>query len=624
MSPQFPAEEIEQSIAERFEKQAAAHPGRVAIRSAGLTMTYAELNAAANRLGRAVLRDGGEADRVVLLFEQGGPVLVGVLAVLKAGKTYVPLDPESPPARLAELLEDAQAGLILTNSRHRALAEQLASGPSLPVVAADDTDPATSGDDLGLSIAPDAIAYMLYTSGSTGRPKGVVQTHRNLLHFVRSYTNSLGITPQDRIGWLHSITFSASNMNVYPALLNGATLCPYDVRTRGVNHLAQVLLEERITICQCVPTVFRHFIASLGGTERFPDLRIWELGGEPVYRRDVELFRARFPAYALLINRLALTEASVAAQYVIAPEADLPGSAVPVGHAADGVEISLSDESGRPIPPGQVGEIIVKSHHLSPGYWRRPDLTAAAFHPDPEVPGRRMYRTGDLGRMQPGGLLEYFGRKDFRVKVRGYTIEVAEVETALLELGRFKHALVVAREDRRGDQRLVAYLVSGNGVVPTATELRARLTRRLPDYMVPTAFVMLDELPATSTGKLDRMALPAPDETTAESGASYAAPCTPLERLVADVWAEVFGLERVGVHDDFFALGGHSLLATQLVSRIWRAVGVELPMQAVFEAPTVAELAGKVALQSHTAGFRAHGARRGPTRSPMNPEEGDV
>lgn len=620
MSRSFPAEEIEQSIAARFEKQVAAYPDRIAIRSEGRAMTYAELNAAANRLARAILHGSADAERVVLLYEQGAPVIVAILAVLKAGKTYVPIDPTYPPARLVELLEDAQAGLILTDHRHHAVAEQLASVGSLHVVNADAVDSASPGVNLGLRIAPSATAYMLYTSGSTGRPKGVVQQHRNLLHFVRTYTNSLSITPQDRIGWLHSITFSASNMNVYPALLNGATLYPYDVKSRGVDHLARVLLEERITICHCVPTVFRHFIASLGGTERFPDLRIWELGGEPVYRRDVELFRARFPGHAVLINRLAFTEASVAAQFVIAPETELAGSAVPVGHAAEGIEISLSDESGRPIPPGQVGEIIVKSHHLSPGYWRRPDLTAAAFHPDPEVPGRRMYRTGDLGRMQPGGLLEYFGRKDFRVKVRGYTIEVAEVEAALLELGTFRHAVVDAREDRRGDQRLVAYLVPENGVVLPATELRARLLQRLPDYMVPTAFVMLDELPATSTGKLDRLALPAPDETAPQPEASYAAPRTPLEELVADVWAEVFGLGRVGVHDDFFALGGHSLLATQLVSRIWRAAGVELPVRAVFEAPTVAELVGKLALQSHTEPTGLSLGRR----PRLNPDDGDV
>ena len=590
MSEQFPPEEIEQSIGERFEKQAAAHPDRIAIRSGGRSMTYAELNAAANRLGRAILHAAGDADRVVLLFEQGGPVIVAVLAVLKAGKTYVPLDPGYPAARLAELVEDSEAGLILTDDAHLEGAKMLASGRSLPVLSSDAVDPSDRGDDLGMRVAPDAIAYMLYTSGSTGRPKGVVQKHRNLLHFVRTYTNSCRITPDDRIAWLHSITFSASNMNVYPALLNGAAVYPHDVKRRGVDGLAELLMGERITVCQCVPTVFRHFLSGLTGEERFPDLRVFELGGEPVYRRDVELFRARVGTHCVLVNRLAFTEASVAAQYFITAETELPASAVPVGRPAEGMEILVLGEDGREAGREEVGEIALRSHHLSPGYWRRPDLTAKAFT---NGGGPRTYRTGDMGRIRADGLLEYAGRKDFRVKVRGYTIEVAEVEAALLEIGGVKSAVVVAREDHRGDQRLVAYLVPA-GVAPTPDELRTRLGDRLPDFMVPSAFMVLDAFPLTSTGKLDRLALPAPDLTQVEAAGGYAAPRTDTEAKVAAIWAEVFALDRVGIHDDFFALGGHSLLAGRIAARIRQAYGVELSLGALFDAPTVAELCGQL------------------------------
>ena len=590
MSEQFAPEEIEQSIAERFEKQAATHPDRIAIRSGGRSMTYAELNAAANRLGRAILHAAGEADRVVLLFEQGGPVIVAVLAVLKAGKTYVPLDPSYPAARLAELVEDSEAGLILTDDAHLEGAKRLASGRSLPVLSSDAVDPAARGDDLGMSVAPDAIAYMLYTSGSTGRPKGVVQKHRNLLHFVRTYTNSCRITPDDRIAWLHSITFSASNMNVYPALLNGAAVYPHDVKRRGVDGLAELLMGERITVCQCVPTVFRHFLSGLTGEERFPDLRVFELGGEPVYRRDVELFRVRVGTHCVLVNRLAFTEASVAAQYFITADIELPASAVPVGRPAEGMEILVLGEDGREAGREEVGEIALRSHHLSPGYWRRPDLTAKAFT---NGGGPRTYRTGDMGRIRADGLLEYAGRKDFRVKVRGYTIEVAEVEAALLEIGGVKSAVVVAREDHRGDQRLVAYLVPA-GMAPTADELRTRLGDRLPDFMVPSAFMVLDAFPLTSTGKLDRLALPAPDLTQVETAGGYAAPRTDTEAKVAAIWAEVFALDRVGIHDDFFALGGHSLLAGRIAARIRQAYGVDLSLGALFDAPTVAELCGQL------------------------------
>jgi amino acid adenylation domain-containing protein len=594
VSRPFPAEEIEQSIAQRFEKQVAAYPDRLAMRSGAQSLTYAELNAAANRVARAILHAAPEAERVVLLFEQGIPVVVAVLAVLKAGKTYVPLDPMYPAARLAELLDDAQGGLVLTSGRHLAPAERLGTQAALPVVDTDGIDPAAPGGNLGLAVSPDAIAYMLYTSGSTGRPKGVIQKHRNLLHFVRTYTNSLGIGPEDRIGWLHSMTFSASNMNVYPALLNGAAVFPYDVKTRGVDELPGLLQREAITVCQCVPTVFRHLLNCVTGEEKFPDLRVFELGGEPVYRRDVELFHRRVGTRCLLVNRLAFTEASVAAQHFITPETQLSGSTVPVGRPADGTEILVLGEDGRELGPDEVGEIALRSRHLSPGYWRNPELTTKAFPPAHNGNGVRMYRTGDLGRLRPDGLLEYAGRKDFRVKVRGYTIEVAEVEAALLEVRGVKSAVAVAREDDRGDKRLVAYVVP-SGQPPASAELREHLNARLPDFMVPSAFVVLDAFPVTSTGKLDRLALPAPDFSSDES-AEYTAPRNEVERTVANIWAEVFAMERVGIHDDFFALGGHSLLAGQIAGRLRRAYGVDVSLGILFDAPTVAELCARLNL----------------------------
>jgi amino acid adenylation domain-containing protein len=595
VSPRFPAEEIEQSIADRFEKQVAAYPDRLAMRIGDRGLTYAELNAAANRIARAILQTAPQSERVVLLFDQGIAVVVAVLAVLKAGKTYVPLDPLYPAARLADLLTDAEAGLILTSGRYRSAAERAAGHAALPIIDTDDLDPAAPGDDLGLRISPDAIAYMLYTSGSTGRPKGVIQKHRNLLHFVRTYTNSMRIGPEDRIGWLHSMTFSASNMNVYPGLLNGAAVFPYDVKTRGLDELPALLQDEHITVCQCVPTVFRHFLNGLTGQERFPALRVFELGGEPVYRSDVELFRRRVGTHPVLVNRLALTEASVAAQYFITAETALNGSAVPVGRPAEGMEILVLGEDGREVGPDEVGEIALRSRHLSPGYWRRPDLTAKAFPPSENGNGVRMYRTGDLGRMRADGLLEYAGRKDFRVKVRGYTIEVAEVESALLEARGVKSVVVMTREDERGDQRLVAYVVRA-GEPPKPAELREHLAARLPDFMIPSAFVVLDAFPVTNTGKLDRLALPAPDFTAEASGNGYVAPRSEVERTVAAIWAEVFGLDRVGIHDDFFALGGHSLLAGRISARIRRAYDVELSLGVLFDAPTVAELGDRVNL----------------------------
>ncbi len=599
MTEQFARSEIEQSIADRFERMAARHGTTVAVRADGHGISYAALNRSANRIAGTLIAAAPRAERALLLFEQGLGVLAAVLGTLKAGKAYVPLDPTHPAARLAEMLHDSEAGVIVSDAAHRELARQLAAPSALAVVDIDGLDAGRPDENLGIRVDPAATAYMLYTSGSTGKPKGVVQRHRNLLHFVRSYTEGMGITPADRIAWLHSMAFSASNMNVYPALLNGATLCPHDVKTRGVERLADLLRAERVTLCQCVPTVFRHFLAGLTSEDRFPDLRIWELGGEPVFPRDVELFRRHFPARARLVNRLALTEASVAARYVIHHDTPLTGGAVPVGAAADGVTLSLLSPDGHAVPQGDVGEIVLRSEFLSPGYWKRPELTARVFQQDPDRPEQRTYRTGDLGRFRPDGLLEYFGRKDFRVKVRGYTVEVAEIEAALLDLGTVEQVVVVAREDRRGDQRLVAYVVPASETPPAPAELRASLAGRLPDYMVPSAFVSLQQLPVTATGKVDRLALPAPEESPAEPAEGYVAPRTPTEQLIAGIWAEVFGVDRIGIHDDFFALGGHSLLASRVVARLRRSLEVDVPLSALFEQPTVAELATAVGEALH-------------------------
>ncbi len=595
---------IEQSIPERFEQQVQRHPDRPAVRTGTVVLSYRELNQLANRIARAVLDAGPEGERVVLLFDQGPGVVAAALGVLKAGKTYVPLDPALPASRAADMLEDAQASVVVAGGRHVDLARRLAAERDHHVVDADAVAH-LSGENVGRSADPSAPAYMLYTSGSTGRPKGVLQTHRNLLHFVRSYTNSFGITAEDRIAWVHSMAFSASNMNVYPALLNGATLCPYDVKTRGVGGLAERLMEEQVTICQCVPTVFRHFLAGLSGDEHFPDMRVWELGGEPLFRADVDQFRRHFPATTVLANRLAFTEASFAAQYVIDPETVPASGPVPVGRPGDGVRISLVGEDGAPVAPGEVGEIVLSSHHLSPGYWRRPDLTAAAFGLDPDEAGRRIYRTGDLGRIRPDGLLEYFGRKDFRVKVRGYTIEVAEIEAELVAHDGVAEAVVVAKEDRTGDKRLIAYVVPADSGLPGDAALREHLANRLPDYMVPAAFVRLESLPVTSTGKVDRRALPDREPNSPAAGNGYLAPRTPLEQAVSAIWAEVFGLDRVGVTDDFLALGGHSLLAGQVVARVHRRLGVELPPGALFEAPTVAELSDRIEAATVSESVRA-------------------
>ena len=441
------------------------------------------------------------------------------------------------------------------------------------------------GEPIHCPVGPDALAYILYTSGSTGQPKGVVQTHRNVLHFIRVYTNNLHISSNDRLTLFSSYSFDAAIMDIFGALLNGATLYPLSPREESFAEIAAWLRTHEITIYHSTPTVYRYAVSTLGGTAVFPKLRLVVLGGEAVYKRDVELYKQYFSPECLFVNGLGPTESTVSLQYFINKHTEILRNAVSVGYPVEGTEVCLLDEAGEPTEI--TGEIAFRSPHLALGYWQKPELTQTVFLPDPEGGNRWMYRTGDLGRVLPDGGIEFLGRKDFQVKIRGYRIEVSEIETRLLEHGAIQEAVVLAQEDGSGDKRLVAYIVPKPEHAPTMHDLREFLRRKLPDYMVPSAFVQLDALPQTPTGKIDRSAFPAPESFRPELEAAYLAPRTEVERIIATVWQEVLRLDRVGLYDNFFDLGGHSLMAFQVLSRLRRAFQVELSLRVLFEAPTV-------------------------------------
>ncbi|MHC4593265.1 MAG: AMP-binding protein [Planctomycetota bacterium] len=544
----FAREEIDQSLPERFEAQVGQHEDWMALDTRTNRLTYGELNAQANRLARVISsRCASDRTPIAVLLENDAGMIVAMLAVMKSGNIHVPLDPHLPAARTSFIVEHSQAKLLVTNSRNVETAEELIAQKLVLNVDELATDLPT--DDLRLSVAPDSPAWILYTSGSTGQPKGVVQTHRNVLHYVMNYTNGLHMNSDDRLTLLFSCSVNAGCHDIFTALLNGASLHMWDIRQQGLAGLSDWLVQHAVTIYCSVPTVFRHFVDTLRGGEQFPDVRLIKLAGEPVCKRE------------------------------------------PVGYPVEDNEILLLDEDGNEVEPGEIGEIAVKSRYLSPGYWRRPDLTEASFLPDPKGGDERIYLTGDMGRMLAGGLLVHHGRKDFQVKIRGYRIEVAEIEAALLELDSVKETIVLAREDQPGEPRLVAYIVPAGKSAPTVTELRRHVCERIPDYMAPSAFVTLEALPLAPNGKVYLKGLPAPDRSRPELEAAFVAPRTPIEEALADIWAEVLDLEEVGVNDNFLELGGHSLLAAQVISRVLRRCQVEVPLQSLYEAPTVARMA---------------------------------
>jgi amino acid adenylation domain-containing protein len=604
---EFSRSEIEQSLPARFLQQVHRHSEKTAVKTRQHEWTYAELNRRADRVAQALLAQRGtHEERIVLLFEHDAPMIAAMLGVLKAGKTYVPLDPAYPRLRTEYILTDAQATSIVTDNRNLLLARELASSPT-HVRAMDQPLAIVNLDDPGSDIAsvhpephvsPASIAYLLYTSGSTGQPKGVMQNHRNVLHHIRTYTNALGVNPADKLLQLASYSFDASVMDIYGALLNGATLYPVNLRAEGLSELAAWLNKEKLTIYHSTPTVYRYFMATLGDEQRLESIRLVVLGGEEALRQDVVYFKSHFGAGSVLVNGLGPTESTMALQYFLNHETEVPRQGVPIGHAVADTEVRLLNQAGDEVSGYGAGEIEIRSAHLALGYWKKPEITRSAFSLDKEMPTHRQYKTGDMARRLLDGSLEYIGRKDDQVKVRGMRVELGEIEAQLLQHERILSVAVVARRTQRGEQQLVCYLTcKENEQKPTSGELLRYLKKRVPEYMVPTFYVVVDELPLTPNGKVDRRALPDIVAEQGEQREGYLGPLTAGEEIMAEVWTEVLGLERVGLNDNFFEVGGHSLLATQVISRVRETFEVEMPLRSLFENPTLGEFV--VAVQEY-------------------------
>ena len=588
---EFSMEDVETSIPARFEKIVKQHPDKIAVKTRdNRDPTYAELNREANRVAHAILTQrGSTAEPVGILFENGIEQIAAMLGVLKAGKFFVLLDPSFPQARVASVLKDAQAELIITDRHNLPFAHELGcKGDRL--MEFESIDSSLPSRDPSGAIDPSAIAYLVYTSGSTGKPKGVIQSHRNVLHNIMLRTDATPVHVDDRMASLAAGTGHAVS-NTFFALLNGAALLPFDVKKVGVATLAAWLERERITLLWISSPLFRRLCDILTGKEGFSNLRLLRLSSETIHKADIDLYKRYFPSTCPVFVGLASSETGLLRSHFINHETIIADTEVPVGYAVEGKELSLLDDNGKPVGCNKVGQIVVRSRFLSPGYWQRPDLTEAKFQPDPHDPEKRLYYTGDLGLMLADGCLIHKGRKDFRVKIHGYGVEIAEVEKALRRHESIKDAVVVAGQHESGENRLVAYYASSRQPAVTLTQLRSFLSKDLPDYMIPSAFVPLDSMPLLPTGKVDRRALPDPGNERPELETPFVGPRTGIEKELRRIWTEVLGLDLIGVHDNFFDLGGHSLAATRVVSQVIKTFELELPLQSLFQSPTVAEMA---------------------------------
>ncbi|HEU4456215.1 MAG TPA: amino acid adenylation domain-containing protein, partial [Longimicrobium sp.] len=576
-------------IHEQFEAQAGRTPDRVAVVFEDRQLTYGELNARANRLAHHLRELGVGPDVTVgICVEREPELVVAIFGVLKSGGAYLPLDPGYPRERLLDMVRDSAPVVMLTQG---ALAGRLA-GLDVPLLSLDEdaawwaSQPATNPERAALT--PENLTYVIYTSGSTGRPKGVMMTHQGASNLLHWYLRATRITERDAVLIVTSFSFHLTQRNIMaPLFVGGRVHLAREPFEPG--RIAAQIVASGITMMNLTPTGFQALVEADGG-KAIGGLRIVVFGGEPLYPRQL----ARVPEpRPVFLNPYGSTEATgiTCHHFARADLSSYSSRSMPPGGPIANATIYVLDGAGEPVPVGVTGELYLGGAGVTRGYRGLPGQTAERYLPDPfgATPGARLYRTGDLGRWLPDGTIEFMGRGDAQVKVRGFRIELGEIEARLAEHAAVREAVVVARDGEVGDPRLVAY---HTGDPAGAAALRAHLAERLPEYMVPAAFVHMDALPVNPNGKLDRKALPAPELAPAEE--TYVAPRTPVEEVLAGIWAEVLGVGRVGVRDPFFELGGHSLLATRVVSWIRELFGVELPLRALFEGPTVAELAGRV------------------------------
>ncbi len=595
----------ESCVHDLFAQQAARTPDAPAAVFGAESATYSELEDRAERLARRLRRAGvAPGDVVGLLAEPSVDLIVGMLAVLKAGAAYLPLDPGHPGLRLALMLEDSGAKALLS---HRGLAGRL------PRVSARVEELEAAGPEPDLPVSreiaafPESVAYVIYTSGSTGLPKGVCVPHRAIVRLVLG-TDYVQLVPEDRVAQASNTSFDAATFEIWGALLTGACLVGFRREVvLAPRELAAELCRQRITVLFLTTALFNQIVREAPGA--FSCLRHLLFGGEAVDPRLVRPVLADGPER--LLHVYGPTENTTFSTWFLVRQLAAGAVTVPIGGAIANSTLCVVEGGLQPVPAGiTVGELCVGGDGLAQGYLRRPDVTAEKLVPDPlGTPGSRMYRTGDLVRRLPGGEIEFVGRTDHQIKIRGFRVELGEIEAVLLQQPGVRDAVVIPREDEPGEKRLAAYVAAGEEIGIAA--LRAALRSRLPEHMVPAHFVVLPELPLNLNGKVDRSALPMPDEAE-PPGAGWTAPRSPLEETIATVWSEVLRRERVGVNESFFDLGGHSLLLIQVQDRLAQALGRKPPIMDLFQFPTVAELASHLGVAEEAPA--ALPARKSPAR----------
>jgi amino acid adenylation domain-containing protein len=584
-------------VHELFEHQAIRSQDSVAVVFNDQQITYKELNNKANQLAHYLLKLGVGSDILVGLYLETSPeVIIALLAVHKAGSAYLPLDPNDPLQRLLHISNETKLAVLLSQ---RSLAESFPEHIA-KVICLDSEWPTIaqeSENNPGLKVAPTNLAYVIYTSGSTGLPKGVEIEHRSLTNFTRWAMTAYELAPTDRVLQFASLSTDTAVEEIFPCLLSGATLVlRTDSMLRSLPGFLQGCREARVTVLD-LPTGYWHELVdevSTGPRTNLGNLRLVIIGGEQASAARLVRWRGWAGQESRLINTYGPTEATVVSTYWEADDSLKEAhsrSILPIGRPITNTQLYVLDDYLNPVPMGVRGEIYIGGLGLARGYLKSPELNTEKFvtHPFSTKLGARLYKTGDLARYRPDGNLEFLGRIDNQIKIRGYRVELHEIEAVLCQHGSVKDAVALAPENMPAYQRLVAYVVPNQFVAPTASELRSFLNATLPDYMVPSGFVLLETLPLTPNGKVDRQMLSTLDRPELKDG--FVAPRTPDEKIMANIWAETLKLKQISLYDNFFDLGRHSFLAMEVISRVRKVFGIDVPFRELFAVPTVAGMA---------------------------------
>lgn len=584
---------IQDDLFDCFEQIVASYAPNVAVKSGSRAFTYRDLDEYSSRVGRHLFARLGSGSRpVAVLMDNPAEVVAALLGILRSGNFYSILSPRNPAIRLKAILDDLDAPVVIVDAAFAQLAQQ-AAPENCSIIRFDEIE-ADSNQGFQCPVPDNQLIGVYYTSGSTGEPKGVMRQRSTVVQRALREIESLGITAQDHVLLTHLLSGTASLATVFSALLSGATLLIYEPDKLGVAPLKDFALVEKVTIFRITVELLRYFIDSLPAGTLFNAIRVFMSAGDVLYRRDLERIWKHLLPESVFIHQLASSESSILARNILRADSRLDGDIVPVGFPFEGQDVFLLDENGQPVPVGSVGEICLRSDWKFPGYWHRPDLTEDKLIPDPLDPEQKILSTGDLGRFRQDGQLEFIGRRDARVKIRGFSVDMSAVESVLMSLAEVRRAVVVSRESAYGRRRLVAYASPMPGFELDASKLRAHATANLPDYMIPSAFVVLLDFPLTETGKIDRKALPSPDWDELQAVESYTPPANETEEKLVLLWQKALDLQKIGVHDNFFELGGDSLSASALFVEIERQFGLRLPLSFIVENNTVRRMAAEL------------------------------